>query len=372
MNKKSALHLSSDFCLMTPRGQAYPGNPDYTITMNIVVTDESGQPQPNVPVFFQTAGSGGGQTEFFGADSTTDRDGLIAQKRTNADGVAEVQLCSHFVGIIDLHFYLEDGDDSQAKIASSDERQGTLLPLGFSNVQDGKLVIPKNEYSFRVSAAAKSGNAFDTDEAVIILNRKSYWLGQYSEVYNGGKQLPYHALNLDDQAQTNTMYYIAQHTSGTPYVSRYASFAVIGTPTAMPDPDLVLAWPGPRPYPAPANKTITDADLDGYLLTIHIPAGDQNLLKPYDKVTLWIYINGWTAGNDKSAKAYTRSFDYIVPPDHDPGSTLVITLSAQYFYNYSAKEGAPLSDNNIFMNYQVNGSGGWSSAWQGTIITDPQ
>lgn len=375
MNHKSDLHISSNFCLLTPYGQAYPDDPAYTISMNIVVTDDNGKPVPNVTVNFQTAGLNGDRTQFFDADSESDDvGGHTAQKKTDSNGVAAIRFCCRVNGIIDLVAYIDMEAEpvSEGTIVCSNEVPGTLNPLLLASQLDNKLLVQENEFSFRVSTT-KSGTVHDTDRTVVILNRTPFLVpGDFSRLTNQGAQIPYHSLTLNENVRANNIYYMSQATAGTAYVSRHLGFAVIGVPTAMPDPAITGYWPGPRPQIGSTAGTITDGDLvNGNILTIHIPFSGKYQLRPHDKVTFWIYVNGWTAGNNQSKKAYSRSFDYIVPPDHDPESTLVITLSAQYFYNYSRHENGVETENRAYMNYRVNDLL-WSSAWSGSILTDPQ
>ncbi|HEY9132305.1 MAG TPA: hypothetical protein VIM98_11155 [Dyella sp.] len=373
MNHRSTIRVSSDFILSSIEGQENLLDPLYTLTASMVVTDDDNETVPGVTMRFRIPDLGGGRVQFFGMDRVEDNEGLTAWKDTDDNGVAEVKLC----GYASLFIYLFgsiDGSDSTTQftlVCSNEAEEGSLEPPTFLNEQDGELAVQNPDYSFQTKAPKALSNAHDSDPCAIVVNRRLAWLGLYGRLSDPGAQVPYNALEIDDSPVANNMYYFATPPgAATTYKSQLATFGVNGVPTARPNPEINGDWEAPRPYP---SGTIDDNALKDYVLTFHVPLGQDSSkqLKPRDKVTFWIYVNGWTAGSIKSKKAYTRSFSMIVPDDYDPDDQLplTLTLSAQYFYNFSRGDDNN-DDNKIYFNYQVNDSG-WSKAWSGIITTDP-
>jgi hypothetical protein len=372
----SNLHLSGRYTLISEHGNERPDDPTYTLTANVVVTDDNGNPAPaGQTVHFVTVGVAGDKVKFLtGVNSQDNEGGTVGTVLSGAGGVATVRLCGYTHFICTFYAYLEvDSPTTQQLIVFGNEDAGAVPLIELPGGEP--LKVEENKYSFTVKAV-KGMLPQNPDQTAVILNGKLVDVYQYSDLLGsnqqGGIQIPYHLLILNENVAANVIHYFVQNVAGTTYLSQKTKFAVQGTPTAMPDPTLARSYPAPVPNPRFDSNIMTYFDLNPdttHFVEFNIPASVE--LLPHDKVTFWIYVNGNTPDGSQK-KAYSRSFTYEVPDDYNStDGPFTVSISSQYFYNFT-RAAPPAEDQNyLYFDYQVNDIS-WSHYWQGKIETAVQ
>ncbi len=178
-----------------------------------------------------------------------------------------------------------------------------------------------------------------------------------------GYDVPYVALPKPPPLK-NTLSYFVQEFPGTSFFSKKALVQLDGIPTARPDPKKGAYWDEPFPRYTLADDTLTQSDLEaeGDMFWVTVPPYGGRLKG--DKITVYVYLNGWDFDDHHKKKAI-HCVDSYIDTDLNEAACFYVSMSGQYFADYASFQG---KKGEFFIDYRVNDFR-WSHPWRRRIDT---